>query len=214
MKSLFTRSSVCSALALAAMVATTTFAHANSLTVATSGQIAIGSPTASTPGVITNVVGPPSFTYANTPCSGATMCGGLANPSTGYNFGYTNWASFLSGATGVSGTVGFVGTSTQFDPNCTAACSVLALEADNYGRSAVDLTLGGLTSGATYTLHFDWVEDQQSEATCGGADGPCSGNYEANLTVNNVGGATVSDTYMDAAWRDADGPDLHPALDR
>ena len=183
------------ALALAAMVATTTFAHADALGVTSSGQLGF-----SGGGVTTNTT---AYTWANNNCLGAA-CGTTPAPPgiLGYNFVFSSWATTLTGAgasTGESGNVGFVGTSLQYDPGCTASCSVLALEADNYGRAPVDLTLGGLTSGDTYSLTFGWDEDQQLASTCQGTAG-CSGNYEADLGVTNVGGSTaINALYVDAA---------------
>jgi len=191
MKSLFGKSSALLALAVAATVATTPSAHASSLlTVTTSGEISTGAPTPDKPGVISNST---AATYTNTNCT--TFCGGLSSSTNGYNFAYTNWASAMSGANGVSGSVDFVGGSSAYDPAVGASGSLLALEADNYGRAPIDITFGGLTSGDTYSITFDWDEDQQKADTCGSQ---CMGSYEANLTATEVAGAAISGggTYM------------------
>jgi hypothetical protein len=172
------------ALALAAMVATTTFAHADGIGVTTSGQVGLPQTgSGSTPGVT-------STAWANTDCAGAA-CGGNASGSLGYNFAYTSIATAKSGATGSAGTVG-MDSATTTDSLCTT-CTLLALEADNYSRAAMTDTITGLTNGTAYSLTFDFAEDQQSTATCGGN---CNGPFEAQLGVTNIGGASVNSSFV------------------
>jgi hypothetical protein len=175
------------ALALAASVSTTTFAFADGIGVTNSGQVGIPQNAASalTPGVTNS-------SWANTTCSG-TACGGNSSGSLGYNFAYTTVASAKAGAEGDSGPSpsGIVGmdAATTVDGLSTAGTSLLALEADNYSRAAMDFTMNGLTNGVSYTLTFDFAEDQQSTATCGGQ---CNGSYEAQLNVTELVGGAIS----------------------
>jgi hypothetical protein len=175
------------ALALAASVATTTFAFADGIGVTNSGQVGIpqNAATILSPGVTSNA-------WANTDCSGAA-CGGNAVGSLGYNFAYTSVASAKAGAEGDSaappnGVVG-MDAATTVDTLGSAGTTLLALEADNYSRAAMDYTISGLTSGLSYTLTYDFAEDQQSAATCGGQ---CNGSYEAQLNVSELVGGAIS----------------------
>ena len=176
MKSLFTRSSAILALGLAAMVATTTSAHASviGVTVTSQGQLGDG-------GAATD----------------------FATNSGGYNFAYTSVATSKStlgtpgGAYGIDGYVA-LDAATVADSACTTACGLIALDADYSGNvAAVTLTLTGLAAGS-YDLSFDVAETQQLyslnsvvQGSCSNSSPDCDTTFEAGLTASGAGGSSV-----------------------
>lgn len=176
MKSLFTRSSAL-ALALAAMVATTTAAHAASIGIAPSGgnsyQV-LPSPTAN------NLSG-----WSNTIFTGTTY---------GYNFALQTATSAINIAP--QQTLVMDGDTTN------NGGSVIALDAD-YEQAAMTTTLSALAgdaAGSVVTLTFDFAGDQQLH----GSDGctGCTGNFDALLDVT-LGGASATSGTNDGTLLDA-----------
>jgi hypothetical protein len=171
------------ALALAAMVATTTAAHA------------AGIPIAITP------AGGNSYQVNNCP---ATVC----NLSGWDNAGYKNngYNFVLDTATSAVNTGPQIGLKMD-GSTVTNGASVLALDAD-YQQGAVTTDLSGLTAGDVVTLTFDFAGDQQLHGSdgCGG----CTGNFDALLAVTLGGAApTAGGALLDAAKGAASGdPDI------
>jgi hypothetical protein len=133
------------ALATIALAATTTSAQ----TVTSVGQVGDG-------GAATG--------WTNTNCASVTNCGsGPGNnggSSLGYNFAYSSVADAKSpGGNGISGIVEMDSALTT-DSACTS-CGLLALEADNYNRAAIDYTFATV-AGQTYTVSLDIGGTQQS----------------------------------------------------
>jgi hypothetical protein len=176
MKSLFTKSSALLALALSAMVATTTFAHATSIGIA--------------PGVNTAFqVGPTAlagWSESTGPCNSPGCINGYA-----YNFAFSSASQAVN--TGPNNTLGVV------MDGATTGTNFLALDAD-YGEAALSTstTLSGLSQGATVTVTFGFAGTQQ--LTGSDSCGTCTGNFDALLAVTLGGSApTAGGALLNAA---------------
>jgi len=201
------------ALALAAMVATTTAAHASSIGI---GIDPVGT-THNCGGSCTDqsfqITSGGTYGTVGTGVTGATW----SSASSSYNFAYTGYAATQStvstpgGAYGVDQYVAMDASTVNNSPTS----GILALDADYSGNvGTVTLTLADLTASTTYSLTYDVEETQQlwSPGNNGSPQGSCTGGsstfcdtpFQAGLTVSGTGGANeIYDPAGEPAGQDA-----------